>query len=166
MKLCSSELRKIIENGISTEKLNSEYDYSHITDMSGLMENSTITKCPTLDLTNVINMYSMFAGCIKLKEVTLLNTQNITSAAHTFHDCIELIKINGMDNKNSTYNMTSVFYMFSNCHALIKIPLFNFNSFKIIYYRNIFSKCPNIENINPYEFPKYDFGKLDNDFVK
>jgi hypothetical protein len=167
-KIDMNELRNLIENGISTEELHQMYDYSEITLMQSLMECSSITKCPTLDLTNVTGMHSMFYKCRNLEEVTLLNTHNVEEAGYAFANCNSLVKINGMDKINDTLILNQCRFMFAECVKLKNIPNFNNNIIVLVKpdFKSAFIGCYNIENINPFNFPDFDFKTLDNKYIK
>jgi len=63
-KINKEELRDLILDGISTEELNSKYDYSDILDMS-----------------------EMFKNCVSLKSVPLFDTKNVTDMSAMFENC-------------------------------------------------------------------------------
>jgi hypothetical protein len=65
--------------------------------------------------------------------------------------------------------VTDMAHMFSGCYSLETIPNFVFNK-EVLYNTDkmqyTFSACCNVNNFNPYNYPKYDFAKLNNSFLK
>jgi len=75
------DLRRLILE----EKDLSKYDYSSITDMSGLLYRcSKITKIPQLDTSNVTNMEEMFYRCERLITIPEMNTSKVTNMNRMF----------------------------------------------------------------------------------
>lgn len=135
--LHDTELRELIKAGISTEELNSGYDYSVIKDMSYLFANCTeLEIIPYIDTSNVVSMIDMFYKCGKLKSVPLLNTSNV-------------IDMDGM---------------FFECRNLEIIP--DLDTSKCIDMDHMFDGCRKIKSIDPYRFRFYDYSRLNNKYLK
>ena len=131
------KLRDLILDGISTEELNSKYDYSHITDMSDLLSGYVYLKSiPQLNTINVTNMNWMFSGCLSLKSIPQLDTRNVIRMNFMFYGCIKLESIPQLNTRNVT-NITGVL-----------------------------DDCFNLKNFDPCDFHSYDFCGLDNEYVK
>ena len=57
IEITKYQLRDLILEGISTEELNSKYDYSSISDMTYMFADcKSLKTIPLLDTSNVINM--------------------------------------------------------------------------------------------------------------
>jgi surface protein len=91
-----------------------KYDYSSITDMSG-----------------------MFYYCRNIKTIPWLDTSNVTNMNNMFHDCHSLTVIPALD----TSNVTMMNGMFRNCFSLKTIPLLNISKVNIDKTILIFEKC-------------------------
>ena len=69
IKINKWKLRDLILKGISSEELNSKYNYSEITDMGYLFNGrGNLITIPELDTSRVKNMRYMFDGCNKLRD--------------------------------------------------------------------------------------------------
>jgi len=137
MKINKHELRELILDGISTEELNSKYDYSHITNMSYMFEDCVSLKSvPLFDTSNVIDMQCMFINCASLKTVPLFDTSNVTNMYSMFYNCTSLKSVPELD----TSRVTDMYCMFKGCASL--------------------------KDINPYSFNGFDFMTLDNAYLK
>ena len=90
-KINIKQLRDLVLNGISSEELNSRYDYSHITDMGHMFYgSSSLETIPKLDTSNVINMNSMFYNCSSLESIPELDTRNVIDMRSMFNGCSNL----------------------------------------------------------------------------
>lgn len=69
-------------------------------------------------------MLSYFSGCSNLKEVTRLDTSNVTLMGDMFKDCHNLTTIPQLDTKN----VALMADMFKNCYNLTTIPLLDTSS--------------------------------------
>ena len=89
--IIKEELKDLILDGISTEELNSKYDYSRITNMSGMFYDcKSLETIPLLDTSQVKYMNSMFSGCKSLREIPFLDTSNVTNMNAMFSGCESL----------------------------------------------------------------------------
>ena len=99
-------------------------------------------------------MNNCFSGCISLKELNLLNTDNVTNFSYAFFGCTSLKIIKNL----TTPKMTTGSYMFQNCISLIEIPELDFSSVTgTITY--MFSSCYMLKNIiiNNFSFEMHYF---------
>jgi len=136
-KIDKKKLRSLILDGISTDELNSFYDYSDIRDMCWLFERcQNLESIPLLDTINVNSMTGMFNGCKNLPTIPLLDTSNVV-------------------------NMS---WMFNGCINLKTIPLLNTLNVTEMY--NMFTGCKNLRDLNIEDFRLYDFSKLNNKFLR
>jgi len=142
-KIDAVELRRLIESGADL----SNYDYSHITDMSYLLKNSKITKMPVIDLSNVILCKGMFEGCIYLEYIPPLNIIKAQNISHMFLDCIALIIAPDL----YSYNANFLNDLFSGCRNLTNIgKLYTSKAISITY---MFYNCNNLEYIPKLNLP-------------
>jgi len=103
IKVNKVQLRNLIRDGISTEELNSRYDYSHIIDMSYLCEDlDSIVSVPFLDTKNVIDMRLMFSGCTSLKSIPTFDTSRVYNMDDMLKGCTSLKSIPTFDASNVT----------------------------------------------------------------
>ena len=105
------ELAQLIQEGITDF---SEYDYSKVTNMSGLCFNGNISETPLLDTENVLDMSAMFFGCKNLTTINHLDTSSVTDMDTMFLGCTELKRIPKMD----TDNVVSMKGIFDGCDSL------------------------------------------------
>ena len=131
------KLRDLILDGITTEELDSKYDYSSITNMS-----------------------YMFFGCKLLNTIPLLNTSNVTNMRYMFYGCHSLKTIHLID----TSNVTNMIGMFENCRSLETIPLLDTSNVTNMKY--MFYGCDNLINIDPYNFHLFDFSIIENELFR
>ncbi|MDD2505287.1 MAG: BspA family leucine-rich repeat surface protein [Bacilli bacterium] len=135
-KIDKQQLRDLILNGISSEELNSKYDYSKIIDMSQMFKNCTNLKTvPLFDTSKVTAMSCMFENCTNLKTVPLFNTSNVINMSHIFYSCASLKEIPLLDISKVNYINSMFKYCISLEHLSIKHPDLDFkciNSPKLI----------------------------------
>ena len=159
----------------------SNFDTSHITDMSGMFKDCTNLKSINLNNFNtelVTTMESTFSGCESLESLDLSNFNNyqLTTMLNMFYGCIELISIN-LNNfvTSSVTNMNSVFldcsklneldlssfntnkvtemeYMFQGCNALTSINLNNFDTSSVTDMTKMFYDCKNLVSLDLSNF--------------
>jgi len=170
-KITKSKFKKLILGGISTEELNSKYDYSHITDMTSLFRNcKSLESVPLFDTSNVTSMKSMFRNCQLLDTVPLFDTSNVTDMSYMFDSCLTLSTVPKFD----TSKVTDMKYTFRNCLALRK--LYKMNTKNVydmtgMFINSSLQKCPNFNTSNVEyffgmfacsgikSFPKFDTSK-------
>ena len=105
--------------GGSTFTVLPDYDFSDITDMSGMFSNCyNLTSVPLFDTINVTNMSSMFYGCASITSVPEMNTSKVMNMPDMFYNCSSLTSIPQLD----TNKLTDMSNMFSNCSSLTSIP--------------------------------------------
>ena len=93
-----SELKKIVKSGISSDDLNTRYDYSRVTDMSYLFAGENrLEEIPFLITSNVRNMSGMFFDCHSLLSVGRMDVSNVIATDHIFHNCFCLGEFNPYD---------------------------------------------------------------------
>ena len=91
IKTDKNKLKELVLDGISTEELNSKYDYSQVTDMSRMFSGcSELKTIPDLCTSQVTNMHYMFSGCSELKTIPDLCTSQVTDMSYMFNGCSEL----------------------------------------------------------------------------
>jgi len=74
MKINKPVLRDLIIKGISTEELNSNFDYSSVTDMSRMFYScSSLESVPLFCTSKVKYMFHLFNNCSKLKYIDAYN---------------------------------------------------------------------------------------------
>ena len=136
------ELRNLILDDISTEELNSKYDYSHITGMGYLLADCNhLINIPELDTSNVRCMKYMFKNCYELEYVPLLDTSKVTNMRGMFSGCTNLYEAPLMN----TCNVINMKYMFSKCRALISVP--PFNTINVTKMKRMFNGCLSLSDV-------------------
>ena len=136
--------------------------------------NAKIEGLNNLDTRNVTNMFRMFAGSSKIKELDLsgFNTKNVTTMHEMFLYCRELTNLNlsGWNTKNvtdmswmfdgctllsnldvssfDTSNVTDMFQMFDGCESLTSLNLSNFNTENVLNMRAMFYGCKGLTYLN------------------
>ena len=155
------ELRDLILDGITTEELNSKYDYSSITNMSYMFNAcKSLKTIPLIDTSNVTNMKYMFSFCHSLETIPLIDTSNVTNMIGMFENCKSLETIPLID----TSNVTSMNGMFYRCESLETIPLLDTSKVTCMSY--MFKGCDNLINIDPFNFHLYDFSTIKNELFR
>lgn len=124
---------------------------------------STFTNFPDFyDFSNVTDMNSMFANCISLTTIPLLDTSNVTIMDSMFANCYKLQTISEID----TSNVSSMDSMFSHCENLSSIPLINTSNinstYKMFYYCSKLQTIPqlNTSNVTSMNYMFYEATNL------
>ena len=157
------QLLGLITEGISTEELNSEYDYSGIKDFSYMFYHRPhIKHVPTLNLSNADVIHSMFSGCVGLEEVHLTDVSHIISFEGMFNDCCSLRRISGLDLRRSM-NCRSMFRM---CSSLFEHDIIPPDPVRRCVTDGMFHCCSSIKYISPYDYLGYDFSSLYNPWIQ
>lgn len=107
-----------------------------------------LKEIPLLDTNNVTDMDGMFYNCTNLVKIPLLNTSKVTSMSSMFANCTNLKNIPLLDT-SKVIRMGSMFY---NCISLIEIP--QFDTSNVTYFFNIFSGCDKLTTIPLLNFKK------------
>jgi surface protein len=119
-KIDREYLRELIMGGISSDELNSNYDYSHIRNMNYLLTNiHHIKTIPFLKTENVTTMMSMFQNCTKLEEIPLIDTSNVRCMSYMFYNCSNLRYIPNL----STASLGAYANIFRNCVSVERIDM-------------------------------------------
>jgi surface protein len=108
----------------------------------------------------VCNMNSMFKKCDSLENIDLSNfdTSNVENMFLMFYGCHKLKEIIGLDKLN-TSNVTNMNGMFQDCENLEKLDLSNFDVSNVADMREMFSGCNNLKYLNIKKFIKNDITK-------
>ena len=110
-------------------------------------------KCTTLkifniDVSEVVNMDSMFANCVNLKNIFLENfdTKNATTMSNFFYNChsLEYIDLSVFN----TGNVRDFSNMFWGCKNLTKLDLNSFNMINARKLNAMFKDCVNLIEID------------------
>ena len=128
---------------------------------------SNLQKLPPLDFNSGARLVSnMFSSCYSLREITLLNSQNVTAWDGTFSSCYTLQKINatfgsGVTNYGSTFNAcyslkthppldvsnnTSFIATWQNCMSLKQVKFIGTTS-KVTNWFAAFGNCYQLESL-------------------
>ena len=108
----------------------------------------------------VCNMNSMFKKCDSLENIDLSNfdTSNVENMFLMFYGCHKLKEIIGLDKLN-TINVTNMNGMFQDCENLEKLDLSNFDVSNVADMREMFSGCNNLKYLNIKKFIENDITK-------
>ena len=91
IKINKWKLRDLILEGITSEKLNSNYDYSEVTDMSWLFNGcSDLETIPHIDTSKVEDMSWLFYSCFNLELIPELDTSSVKVMRCMFDMCNKL----------------------------------------------------------------------------
>lgn len=151
----------ITQNGTSTVQADNNYDglsevtitvnaqSEYNTKINTVLTNANhivynnITELPTIDFRNVTNAEQSFAYLEGISTVSLINTNNITSAKRMFLSCY-VVSVPLFDT-GKVQNMSE---MFSTCRNLTTIP--QFNTGKVTNFQNMFSSTVHLtdESLN------------------
>ncbi len=100
---------------------------------------------PTKVQTNPVYMYSAFMSCQNLERVNNIhNLENITNLSYAFSDCSSLKELTLTATPNTKW--VEIIGAFQNCKSLERVH--NFDSFKNITYKGIFTKCSSLKEIH------------------
>jgi len=131
----------LILNGITSEELNTKYDYSG-TNMNFMFHMCTSLKSiPLFDTSNVKSMCHMFDGCTSLKSIPLFDTSNVTDMNGMFNSCesLEIVPL------LCTSNVTNMSCMFCGCTSLKHVP--SFNTRFVNNMTSMFERCSSLHDI-------------------
>ena len=121
-------------------------DYFAPTISSGDSSNSGLNKCitrvPDGITVNGTSCAYMFAKCISLVEIGILNTSNVTDMSHMFDGCTSLQRIPSL----VTSNVTNVGSMFYGCTGLINVVI-NYDLSLVNNYSGMFRYCSSLNSI-------------------
>ncbi len=127
------------------------FDTSHVTDMSFLFENClslTSLDLSGLDSSNVTDMSGMFYNCSSLESLDLSdwNTSNVIDMAFMFNGCSSLTNIDALTNWD-TSSVMKMSYMFDSCSKLTNIDaLTNWKFTSVTDVHGMFDNCSNLTN--------------------
>ena len=121
------------------------------------------------DSSSVINMASMFKGCLSLTSIDLSNfdTSSVVNMNYMFFQCSLLKEINL--SYTSTPSLTSIDYMFYNCTSLEILDISNFNFLQVTNNTNMFAGIKNLRYINLYNIQDREiisFSEINNNMEK
>lgn len=90
------------------------------------------------------NCARLFSDCLKLKEIDLKSTINVTSFQQTFSSCYSLEKVKNID----TSNATTLSSTFSNCSSIEYFENCNLNLENAVSLDSAFNSCFLLNEIN------------------
>ncbi len=124
---CSSLINLDLSN-FDTRNVTSMYAMFCMWDNNNFLQNNLnfIIFGKNFITSNVINMKSMFAGLIELKNLDLSNFD--------------------------TSNVTNMFHMFLHCHSLTELDLNSFDTSNVTNMENMFGACENLTVLNICSF--------------
>lgn len=116
-----------------------------ISDTAGVSNHSSTVNLKRLEQVKiysnlVTNFSNMFNGCIKLKSIPILTTNNATIANSMFNGCG--IEIAPTMNTSSVIHAVSMFF---NCSSLTTVPNYNFSN--VISFTTTFSGCSALKEV-------------------
>ncbi|WP_258222210.1 BspA family leucine-rich repeat surface protein [Brachyspira hampsonii] len=154
------ELKKLAED----EKINlGSIDTSLITDMSELFRSSKredFSGIETWDVSNVVNMSSMFKGCEEFNQpLNRWNTNKVKDMSRMFESCSNF---NQPLDKWNTSNVESMSSMFQECKSFNQ-DISNWNVSKVTNMNSMFNGCTSFNqnisnwNINSVKYMSFMF---------
>ena len=117
------------------------------------------------DLKNVVNIASMFQGCIRLIEIYFNNdilTENLEDMNSMFYRCESLEYINTKIFKVN--KVTNLSYTFAECDELQELNLSNFETENVLDLRYAFHDCYKLKIIDLSNFDTSKVTQMDNMF--
>lgn len=109
---------------------------SNIRTINALFKNCySLKEIPLLNTENIEAMYETFSNCVSLYEVKELNTSKVTNFQSAFYNCINLVSIPKLDLSKATTLKQAFYY----CYKLTTPPNLNFESLQI--GEGIFQDC-------------------------
>ena len=140
----ASEIESISSGGENTLKKLFDYTKSTKTLCADNIDITDVTNYFSFeDTSNVIDVTSMFHGCINLIAVPQLDTSNVKNASRMFAACSSLLDIPQLDIRNSENNTS----MFGSCRKLKKISILT-SSINYTEFSSMFSGCYEVEKID------------------
>ena len=100
-----------------------------------------IKEIPMINTENLTTMYQFFSNCQNLTNIPKINTSNVTNMNMMFLSCGKLKTIPALD----TSKVTDMSSMFSGCASLIEIPELYTNN--VVNMSNMFKDCSNLKTI-------------------
>lgn len=124
------------------------FDFSNITDMSGLFYNcDKLTTIPTLDTSNVDNMRNLFSNCSSLQSIPPIDTAKVAYMSEIFYYCSSLQSIPQLN----TSKVFDVSNMFGKCTKLQSIPLLDFGNVRTASYFFDFSALDALTDLGGFK---------------
>lgn len=144
------------------------FNFSKVTNLSSCFANCMSVKTiPNLYTSSLLlNVSSMFNGCVNLVKVFPLNTQSATTVNSLFYGCLSLVEPPALN----TASATNADYMFYDCKSLERVPVYNFIS--ALSLAGLFQNCyslkgevtlsntQNVNNFNSCFFGCYSLQKI------
>lgn len=131
------------------------FDFSAVTDASGMFVGSNIVSIDGLDFSAVTNADSMFASCFSLQEVNDVDFSAVEDASSLFGSCSALVSVTGnfisVKNANSMFSFTKIHDvmlrmaptdtsgMFTDCYSLTSVQGIDFTN--VANANNMFIRC-------------------------
>ena len=108
---------------------------------------TSIKNIQLLDTENVINMYGMFNNCNNLINLNIssFNTENVTDMNSMFRYCENLINLD--ISSFNTENVTDMNDMFRSCENLINLDISSFNTENTAYMNRMFNNCYRLSEV-------------------
>ena len=100
-----------------------------------------IKEIPMINTENLTTMYQFFSNCQNLTNIPKINTSNVTNMNMMFLSCGKIKTIPALD----TSKVTNMSNMFSGCASLIEIPELYTNN--VVNMSNMFKDCSNLKTI-------------------
>ena len=100
-----------------------------------------IKEIPMINTENLTTMYQFFSNCQNLTNIPKINTSNVTNMNMMFLSCRKLKTIPALD----TSKATDMSNMFSGCASLTEIPELYTNN--VVNMSNMFNLCANLKTI-------------------
>lgn len=127
------------------------FDVSNVVDMSSMFEGCSKLKqfdYAGLTMSNVKNINNMFSGCTSLQSVRTdkIATPSLVYVYSLFEDCTSLssIDLSGFD----TSNVTSFLGLFENCSSLGNVDLGPLDASHVTSFASMFKGCAALQSIN------------------
>ena len=102
-----------------------------------------------INMSDIINMSSMFSNCESLKslpDISKWNTNNVNDMSSMFSNCESLKSLPDISKWN-TNNVKDMRFMFSNCKSLISLPdISKWNTKNVNDMSYLFSNCESLES--------------------
>ena len=144
----------------------SSLNTSNVVNMSSMFADceklATITGIETLNTSKVTNMQHMFEDCDELVNLDLhkWDVSNVVNMSSMFYGSEKLATITGIETLN-TSKVTNMQYMFLGCNELVKLDLHKWDVSNVTNMSEMFCSCKNLQEL---DLTGFDVSNVENMF--
>ena len=150
----NKNILKIILIGINTIS-DASFMFSQCNSLLSLPD---ISKCHTINVTNMSNMFQECFSLSSLPDISSWNTSNVKDMKYMFYGCLSLLYLPDIS-KWDTSNVNNMSYMFDSCESLSLLPdISKWNTSKVTSTSNMFFHCKSLTYLP--DISKWDMGNV------